>query len=564
MFPIEQWFSVILPGRGYEVGPMSELDRDLYAKLRDARQSFRVGQHVQAYLTARELSELAPDSEEIETFREAVAKSLNHAMRQASRDGDYVKARNLAEALLTDVAFGDSAREVLVYAATRSLPDVDSVPVLLQIAGDVPDTAVWSAIGERLGALPPGNDTIEIGFRILEALPGHQTTLALLAAQIPTVAGPPDADLKKSEEKAQADLADRIAPEADLPLRRVIYTQSRDALLQTEAGDHAVGTNRLWLRLAIERAIAANEIGLRPEVRGAPTDSWSLIDPVSPHYALKDAVDPALTLLKQCNRRSKVQRGIGARIRGIISLWIQSTNREASLDRIGYLWLVADPLIHVLIICAMPVIIHRNQIMDMNVFPFGVIGACYWLVFRTATTGAMSGGGVLIPQLEHTPVRRFDIIMAKAVNALIVYFFVGGTLLITLMAFGQSDIPQNLPMFLFCFFLNWMFGVSYGIIGNSLLHFYPGFRRVNGFLMRLYGLTAGLFFVSEQLPDWIAEWLLWNPLLNTVQLGRSFWFQNYTTRDSSWFYVMVFLGSLLLMALTLLKLDERRVHGVRA
>ncbi len=364
-------------------------------------------------------------------------------------------------------------------------------------------------------------------------------------------------------------LRKEIPEGADIYDRRRVYKRLRDFVTERiAAGDG----NGLMLRLAVEYAIQKVErefSGISDEEVARQADNaWLLIDPTSSFYVLSR--EPQLTtsaheLFSLSPSKEKARcSGVVYRLRVILSLWLRAINHEASHDRIGYIWLILDPLIHVLIICFVSLFIHQGSIFDMPSFPFGVIGACFWLTFRTAAIGSMFGGGVLKPQLEHPTVRRFDVMAARAVNALIVYFGVGSWLIALAMWLELTTWPVNLPGFLGCFVLVWLMGLSYGIVSSSLLLLYPGYRRVNGFLIRVIAIMSGLFYVSEQLPDQIKSFMLLNPLLHVVQFARSFWFYEYQTRDASMIYVLFWLLGLGLLALACLTVDEKRPDTVRA
>lgn len=533
-----------------------------HAALRDIRAQFRAGEFEGAYLNAAALARAHPDVEEIGTFLAGAARKLNALMREASRSGAYSRAAAQAERLIGDDAFGKSAQEVLLDAVSQDPDPAASVQTLLRYAdADPANTAFWAAIGGRLAELEPSAANIETGFRLLGHLPGHPAGLAGLSRLVTGA----DASGAGPAAEIPAEVAAVIAAvdpvETSAATRRGIYDGARAVLAQTafpSTHDRTLG------RLALEQRIARLERSSQIGGSGALLDSWSVLDPNSPHFVLGDEHEPRMPTAQLVHPAPARPLGLSKRFIIALSLWLQSTNRDISRDRIGYLWLVLDPLIHILLICAIPMLLHRAKIMDMGVFPFGVIGACFWLVFRLSAIGAMSGGGVLTSQLEHPPLRRFDVIFARALHALVVYLIVGATLMTFAMATGQSAPPQNLAMVLVLLVINWLMGLSYGIIGSSLLAIYPGFRRINGFLIRIYGLTAGLFYVTEMISERISAILLYNPLLHSVQLARAFWFPDYETTDSSWTYLLLWLGGIGLAALILLTLDERRVQRVRA
>ncbi len=362
-------------------------------------------------------------------------------------------------------------------------------------------------------------------------------------------------------------LSKHLPDDADADSRRLAY-----AALRREVADNKFGTSSgrgYETRLAAEYVIndAEQASGDSKKDINAALDPWSLLDPTSPDYVLSDK-RPAAAIFPT-TRRNRIYpmsglRACSQRLAVILSLWLHSLNREASQDRIGYVWLVLDPLIQIMVVCAVPLLIQPKIIFDMAVFPFSVIGACFWLVFRTAVISSMTGGGVLKSQLEHPSIRRFDIMVARAFNGLITYFFAALILLGFSIFIGLTDGPQHFPFLIGLFLTSWIMGISFGVIANSIIGLYPGVRRVIVYGLRFIALTSGLFYVPEQLPERVAEVILYNPLLQIIQLARTHWFFEYTTMDASLPYIFFWAISLVLLALVCLVIDESRLDTVRA
>ncbi|MBP2460172.1 MULTISPECIES: ABC transporter permease [unclassified Rhizobium] len=367
---------------------------------------------------------------------------------------------------------------------------------------------------------------------------------------------------------AAAFLRKKIQADSDVFQRSLVYRELRDLVIEKMANAKVDGFGaRLAVEYAIQRVEKEFVVVSKHAVRNKAEDAWHLVDPTSPFNVLvkEPYLDGPAGKVFSLSQREQIRRcsGLAYRLRIILSLWLQAINHEVSHDRLGYIWLILDPLIHVMIICFVSLFIHPTNIFDMPSFPFGVIGACFWLTFRTAASASMTGGGVLKPQLEHPYVQRFDIMAARSVNALIIYFGVGSWLIGIAMWMGLATWPANFPGFLACLIIIWLMGMFYGITANSLLLLYPGYRRVNGFVIRVIAIMSGLFYVSEQVPEQIKVVLLLNPLLHIVQFARSSWFQQYNTTDASTTYVMFWLLGLGLLALACLAVDEKRPDNVR-
>lgn len=540
-----------------------------------ARQLFRDKQPEQALDLARAILRRDPEAEGVAKFAQAVVANLNALMKAAIRSGDHVEAIRLAKRLIFEPDFAQPAQLALLDMLRENLSPPERGVVLLELSqvGPLPES-YWREAGTVLGDLPPGTSQVAAGFYILRHVPGDETTLRALSGHLAELglAGVPEPAMVATLFD-QLSVALRIekdavldAAEADAVANPTTRRQAYDALRNAQPPADASIPGSTDLCLAAELAIQRCEMLFQPVVAKVPliADAWSLLDPQSEHYVLRDPapISSAAAALLATPVPSRTPLFWRARV--ILSLWSRAISFEASQDRIGYLWLVLDPLIHVLIICIVPLLLHAGQVADMNTFPFAIIGACFWLTFRTSATGALAGGGVLKPQLEHPAVRRFDIIVARGLSAMVIYFFVGTALIFVTTYMGLSGFPVNLPLFVACFVISWVFGMSYGIIMYSLALRYPGMRRINGFLIRFIAFSSGLFYVTEQLPDDVAWVFLWNPLLHVVQIARSAWFYEYKTRDADPIYAFYWLLVLLLLALACIVLDERRLETVRA
>ena len=368
-------------------------------------------------------------------------------------------------------------------------------------------------------------------------------------------------------DKLTQQLASYLCDGADQTARNTAYNK-----LRRDAADGRINLEPLPLvvaRLAVEYVIQATEKSLPSETAEpvSDIDAWSFLDPTSQHYVLGEETKTTVAFPHTPRKHAKQSRGLRAlsrHVTTILSMWLHGLNRDASMDRIGYVWLVMDPLLQIMVICMIPLLIQPEYLYDMAIFPFAVIGACFWLTFRTAAIGAMSGGGVLKQQLEHPTIRRFDVILAKSVNAFVNYFVAGLALLYAAIFLDLTDGPQNFPMLILCYGTAWIMGISFGIIANSLIGLYPGLSRITVYSLRFIALMSGLFYAPEQLPQQVSQIVFYNPLLHVIQFARSFWFFEYTSMDASITYLGFWVLSLFFLALVCLYADETRLDKVRA
>lgn len=551
--------------------PNVDLSRELLALKRASRRGDLIG----PYQSAAELKKKHPAHPELAEFYNGMARRIDARRREALSENALDEAFRLAMALKDNTRLATNASTTLLEIMRQRYSIQKTALELLRICRTVPDNLrFWDTLALCLDDLQPSLESAGLALEIADKLPGDARVIAFLD-RFEAAENSPDTPLEAATESGTELPSMKTIiggmSEASDPLSQKAYFRSlRQAYVDADDGQN-ISIRRVFAWRELEKRIQsaiATPIGESPPptLSPVPETGWSAIDPKSPLYGLSNAEisgDAARALFDQ-HPSSGRSLHIITRLKIILSLWLQSTNREASQDRIGYLWLVVDPLIHIMIICIVPVLLHGDRVFGMEILPFGVIGACNWMIFRHSVTGAMFGGGVLVSQLSHTPIRRFDVTAARSLNAPIIYFIVGGTIISVGFALGHASAPQNFVFFSICILTSWLMGFSYGLISNMLVYLYPGFRRLNGFALRLTGFTSGLFFVSEQLPDQVSSILLYNPMLHNAQLARSFWFAEYNSRHASPTYVFLFLISVVLLGLACTKLSERRHEELRA
>ncbi|MEO0030546.1 MAG: hypothetical protein RIS94_304 [Pseudomonadota bacterium] len=147
-------------------------------RLRAARTAFRERDTD----TARELAlGLIADhgrDDVLDAFVGAINRYLNATMRAALRAGDHHGVMRHGEPLLAEPDHRDAARAAFIGAARAALSPEDRVTTLRNLESAleaVPD--YWTALAEVVGDLPPLPENIELGFEVLERLPGHDRGL---------------------------------------------------------------------------------------------------------------------------------------------------------------------------------------------------------------------------------------------------------------------------------------------------------------------------------------------------------------------------------------------------
>ena len=79
-----------------------------------------------------------------------------------------------------------------------------------------------------------------------------------------------------------------------------------------------------------------------------------------------------------------------------------------------------------------------------------------------------------------------------------------------------------------------------GMIIAALAVFVPVLEKIVPMIFRILFFVSGVFFSVDMFPQYIAEILMWNPILQAIELMRTSLHQGYTVTGLSFGYLVIF------------------------
>lgn len=228
-------------------------------------------------------------------------------------------------------------------------------------------------------------------------------------------------------------------------------------------------------------------------------------------------------------------------------------------ENIGYLWLIAEPLMLGSIIA----LLHSGQSAHsgtINPVALTVTGYTIFIMFRgivNRAEGTLHGN---LPLLYHRMVSVFDIALARALLEAAGTFMAFTILLSFIIAIGYASPPERPLMLLagiaYIFFFS--FGIAMIIIGgthdNSLLE-----RLVHPFSYFMIPLS-GAFYQVAWVPEPYRHLLLYNPFPQMFELVRYGQFDVATLEYVDFTYITAWTLVLNLLGLITIRAVRKRVH----
>lgn len=285
----------------------------------------------------------------------------------------------------------------------------------------------------------------------------------------------------------------------------------------------------------LRQAIAEFEQDVRAGVVRAPSPTLNVPPPDPAVSTVLAAAPPAAPL---------------GRVRTIIALTLRFLRHLSRIGPAAAVWLLLEPLIQVSIIVAIYSIIGASTIHDMPPLPFVVLGITAFFMFRM--TMIKSALMPIEPALALLPrVRLTDVIASRSLSYMIIYTWALLFFLTALTIFDKNAEVENIPGVIMAWVAVVLLGAGVGLLMRGIVSHVPAFARVAPWINRIFFYSSGVIFVSEQIPDFIAKWLLLNPVLHAVQSIRSAYFVTYESIEVSLIYAYSWALGLIALGLTI-------------
>jgi len=214
------------------------------------------------------------------------------------------------------------------------------------------------------------------------------------------------------------------------------------------------------------------------------------------------------------------------------SVWYAMFMREALSrtmgDRMGWFWMIFEPFALVAIMVGIRSFVSGdNLIANAPFIPWMIVGMMGFFLMREGMIrgmGAIEANSALFAYRQVQPidpvlVRNF---LEGALRSFIFLIFIGGGLLL-----GLDMYPDNAIRAMAAWLSLGFFGLGLGLVTSVSATMVPEVGKVIRMLSLPLMLVSGAIFPLNQLPHWLLEYLMLNPMPHGLETLRLGFFENY-------------------------------------
>ncbi len=219
--------------------------------------------------------------------------------------------------------------------------------------------------------------------------------------------------------------------------------------------------------------------------------------------------------------------------------------------RLGFFWMLLEPLVGVLVVGVILGTIAARTVPEIP-YSFFVLNGMLLLKLLTGpmNTG-MNAVGANQGLLVYPTVRPLDTFIARFLLQLLNTLFSFLLFCIIAMWIGIGLSFDNLDILFVCYLITWLSGCGLGLILGVVAAHFRETDKVLMVVQRPLIFVSAVLFPISVVPPGMQKYLLYNPVVHTIELSRWAMFPHYHAEGCNLTYPAVFAIIVLSVGLTL-------------
>jgi capsular polysaccharide transport system permease protein len=218
--------------------------------------------------------------------------------------------------------------------------------------------------------------------------------------------------------------------------------------------------------------------------------------------------------------RSKKRHSISIQWAAIHALFMREILTRFGHYRLGYLWVVLEPAMHVgfMLILFGAVIKHTIPGMSYSIFLIG--GILPWFLFSNSAgraLGAVAGNKGLF---HYRIIKPIDAIAARVALEAVIYFLTFVFFALILALLGDYIDLNHIPILLLCWVGVVIYSFAISLIMMVVGSYSGDIEKVVGAVLRIMYFASGILYSVHAIPEKYQPYILWNPIVHVIEVMR--------------------------------------------
>ncbi|HIO95920.1 MAG TPA: hypothetical protein EYG67_03785 [Campylobacterales bacterium] len=212
----------------------------------------------------------------------------------------------------------------------------------------------------------------------------------------------------------------------------------------------------------------------------------------------------------------------------IYALFLREMNVRFSAGKMGYFWIIFEPLLQITIFVSVKVMLFgANSQFDFPVFI--TLGFIAFNLFRHTVDRSMTAFSANKGLYAYKQVKPIDALVSRVLAEILVSTIIVSIFIVVGFYFGFDMNAENLGLVILSFWWLIIFTFGIGLLVAVVGIFFDSFKKITKLILSPMMFISAIFYSMQDLPQSARELLWYNPLAHFIELIHANYF--YTLDD---------------------------------
>ena len=247
-----------------------------------------------------------------------------------------------------------------------------------------------------------------------------------------------------------------------------------------------------------------------------------------------------------------MRNGFDVQKTALVALFLREAVNRLSAGRAAWLWILLEPLAHVLFLMTLFGFIFRRSVAGVEGAMFIMIGLLAFFMVRNTTLRGMAAINANASLFAYRQVLPVDTVLVRAALEAFVALVCALVVLAGAGLAGYQVIPHDPVMVLAALTGLWLNGLGLALVFSVAGELVPELGKLLRMLFHPLYFVSGVMIPAMVVPQPYRDWLFVNPLLHGLELLRHGFFPQFQmASEASLFYLYGFALIAIMLGLAL-------------
>ncbi|MEM6383166.1 MAG: ABC transporter permease [Pseudomonadota bacterium] len=258
--------------------------------------------------------------------------------------------------------------------------------------------------------------------------------------------------------------------------------------------------------------------------------------------------------------RVSFRTAVAIQFRVVGALVLREMRTRFGHSKLGYVWALGEPFVHIALLATIFSFLGRAPLLGTSMQVFFFTGLVPFMLFNKVSNSLTQTINANRSLLAYPMVRPIDTLIGRTFleSATVLC----SSLLVALLFFflGYPVLPDDGLGVLAAIGAAVLLGAGAGTLNAAITIRFRAWATIWSWIQLPSFIVAGIFFVADQLPETIRDFVWWIPLTHAVVAFRDAYYSSYESNFLSMSFLMLVAFGLLSAGLLVLRASRFKIY----